>query len=209
MAPKMDSPQPLWRTQFDKQLTDSLVERILKQASSLIRQVQRPTRGRRPAQQHPREAPRRTAALGSRARTPRVVSVLGHLARNHARDPPRDEAHARLARRPGAQSRTARRRHHGSSRRRADEHARGADRAVLVRVRTRDETSCRRRRGCARARRRVCETSDDTQRGDEGHRHVEGELPRRVPTDDACREEARRSDARNPHPDLHLRKQRP
>lgn len=43
MTPKMDSPQPLWRTQFDKQLTDNLVERLLKQATSLIRQVQRDT----------------------------------------------------------------------------------------------------------------------------------------------------------------------
>jgi hypothetical protein len=38
-----DSPQQLWRTQFDKQLTDNLVERVLKQTSSLIRQVQRDT----------------------------------------------------------------------------------------------------------------------------------------------------------------------
>ncbi len=38
-----DSPQQLWRTQFDKQLTDNLVERVLKQATSLIRQVQRDT----------------------------------------------------------------------------------------------------------------------------------------------------------------------
>lgn len=38
-----DSPQQLWRTQFDKQLTDALVERILKQTTSLIRQVQRDT----------------------------------------------------------------------------------------------------------------------------------------------------------------------
>ncbi|MBV8758200.1 MAG: hypothetical protein JO257_13015 [Deltaproteobacteria bacterium] len=38
-----DSPQQLWRTQFDKQLTDTLVERVLKQTSSLIRQVQRDT----------------------------------------------------------------------------------------------------------------------------------------------------------------------
>jgi hypothetical protein len=38
-----DSPQQLWRTQFDKQLTDVLVERILKQTTSLIRQVQRDT----------------------------------------------------------------------------------------------------------------------------------------------------------------------
>jgi hypothetical protein len=38
-----DSPQQLWRTQFDKQLTDDLVERVMKQMTSLIRQVQRDT----------------------------------------------------------------------------------------------------------------------------------------------------------------------
>jgi hypothetical protein len=43
MAPTITSPQPLWRTQFDKQLTDNLVERVLKQATLLIRQVQRDT----------------------------------------------------------------------------------------------------------------------------------------------------------------------
>ncbi len=43
MTAKIDSPQQLWRTQFDKQLTDSLVERVLKQATLLIRQVQRDT----------------------------------------------------------------------------------------------------------------------------------------------------------------------
>ena len=43
MHQQAHSPQQLWRTQFDKQLTDSLVERVLKQATSLIRQVQRDT----------------------------------------------------------------------------------------------------------------------------------------------------------------------
>jgi len=43
MTEKIDSPQQLWRTQFDKQLTDNLVERILKQTTVLIRQVQRDT----------------------------------------------------------------------------------------------------------------------------------------------------------------------
>src|SRR3954466_4534375 len=38
-----DSPQKLWRTQFDKQLTNNLVERVLNQTGSLIRQVQRDT----------------------------------------------------------------------------------------------------------------------------------------------------------------------
>jgi len=43
MNQQAHSPQQLWRTQFDKQLTDNLVERVLKQATSLIRQVQRDT----------------------------------------------------------------------------------------------------------------------------------------------------------------------
>lgn len=38
-----NSPQQLWRTQFDKQFTDKLVAQVLKQATSLIRQVQRDT----------------------------------------------------------------------------------------------------------------------------------------------------------------------
>ncbi len=38
-----DSPQKLWSTQFDKQLTDNLVERVLKQTTSLIKQVERDT----------------------------------------------------------------------------------------------------------------------------------------------------------------------
>jgi hypothetical protein len=43
MAPKTDSPQTLWRTQFDKQLTDSLAARVLNQAALLIRHVERDT----------------------------------------------------------------------------------------------------------------------------------------------------------------------
>ncbi len=38
-----NSPQKLWRTQIDKQLTGTLVERVLKQMTGLIRQVQRDT----------------------------------------------------------------------------------------------------------------------------------------------------------------------
>jgi hypothetical protein len=43
---RMDSPQQLWRTQFDKQHTDKLVERVLNQIAALVRQVERDTRWR-------------------------------------------------------------------------------------------------------------------------------------------------------------------
>jgi len=40
---RITSPQQLWRTQFDKQLTDEMSERVLKQASALVRKVESKT----------------------------------------------------------------------------------------------------------------------------------------------------------------------
>jgi hypothetical protein len=43
MIAKMDSPERLWRTQFDRQLTDEVTERVLKQTIALIRRLERRT----------------------------------------------------------------------------------------------------------------------------------------------------------------------
>jgi hypothetical protein len=40
----MDTPERLWRTQFNKQLTNEMMERVLKQTISLVAKVQRRTR---------------------------------------------------------------------------------------------------------------------------------------------------------------------
>src|SRR5688500_9302204 len=40
---RVTSPQQLWRTQFDRQLTDDLTERVLKQTIALVRKVERKT----------------------------------------------------------------------------------------------------------------------------------------------------------------------
>ncbi|MBA3404143.1 MAG: hypothetical protein H0U13_05545, partial [Gemmatimonadaceae bacterium] len=38
-----DSPEQLWRTQFDKQVTNEMMERVLKQTIALVRRVERKT----------------------------------------------------------------------------------------------------------------------------------------------------------------------
>lgn len=43
MAATMDSPEQLWRTQFDKQVTREMMERVLKQTIALVRRVERKT----------------------------------------------------------------------------------------------------------------------------------------------------------------------
>lgn len=43
MATMTDSPEQLWRTQFDKQVTDKMMERVLKQTIALVRRVERKT----------------------------------------------------------------------------------------------------------------------------------------------------------------------
>ena len=43
MTGPMDSPERLWRTQFYKQLNDEMMERVLKQTSLLVRQLERKT----------------------------------------------------------------------------------------------------------------------------------------------------------------------
>lgn len=48
MAAILNSPERLWRTQFDKQLTDAMMERVLKQAMILVRKVERRTPWRDP-----------------------------------------------------------------------------------------------------------------------------------------------------------------
>jgi hypothetical protein len=40
---RVTSPQQLWRTQFDKQLTNDMMERVLKQTIALVRKVERKT----------------------------------------------------------------------------------------------------------------------------------------------------------------------
>lgn len=40
MASKVTSPQQLWRTQFNRQLTDEMMERVVKQTTLLIRKVE-------------------------------------------------------------------------------------------------------------------------------------------------------------------------
>ena len=40
---RITSPQQLWRTQFDKQLTDEMMERVLKQTIALVRKVESKT----------------------------------------------------------------------------------------------------------------------------------------------------------------------
>jgi hypothetical protein len=40
---RITSPQQLWRTQFDRQLTDEMMERVLKQTIALVRNVERKT----------------------------------------------------------------------------------------------------------------------------------------------------------------------
>ena len=40
---RVTSPQQLWRTQFDKQLTNDMMERVLKQTIALVRKVERRT----------------------------------------------------------------------------------------------------------------------------------------------------------------------
>jgi hypothetical protein len=39
----MNTPERLWRTQFNKQLTDEMMERVLKQTIALVRKVERKT----------------------------------------------------------------------------------------------------------------------------------------------------------------------
>lgn len=43
MAAMTDSPEQLWRTQFDKQVTNEMMERVLKQTIALVRRVERKT----------------------------------------------------------------------------------------------------------------------------------------------------------------------
>ncbi len=43
MAAMTDSPEQLWRTQFDKQVTNGMMERVLKQTIALVRRVERKT----------------------------------------------------------------------------------------------------------------------------------------------------------------------
>jgi hypothetical protein len=43
MAAVMNSPERLWRTEFDKQLTDEMMERVVKQTIVLVRKVERRT----------------------------------------------------------------------------------------------------------------------------------------------------------------------
>ena len=43
MAAMTDSPEQLWRTQFDKQVTNKMMERVLKQTIALVRRVERKT----------------------------------------------------------------------------------------------------------------------------------------------------------------------
>lgn len=46
MKGPMDTPERLWRTQFDKQLTDEMMERVIKATEALVRKVQRRCRWR-------------------------------------------------------------------------------------------------------------------------------------------------------------------
>jgi len=48
MAAMLNSPERLWRTQFNKQLTDEMMERVLKQTMILVRKVERRTPWRDP-----------------------------------------------------------------------------------------------------------------------------------------------------------------
>jgi len=43
MAATTDSPEQLWRTQFDEQITNDMMERVLKQTIALVRRVERKT----------------------------------------------------------------------------------------------------------------------------------------------------------------------
>ena len=43
MAASTDSPEQLWRTQFDKQVTSHMMERLLKQTMALVRRIERRT----------------------------------------------------------------------------------------------------------------------------------------------------------------------
>jgi hypothetical protein len=43
MTSRIDSPERLWRNTFDKQLTDEMMERVLKQTMLLVRKIERKT----------------------------------------------------------------------------------------------------------------------------------------------------------------------